>query len=75
MKHTVQTSHNKPFRHLSFRDRSDLNTFVISPELVESTYRVHVRRECSLAIGATQRDRFDPTQCAWAHNMPNRFIV
>jgi len=43
--------------------------------LVESTFRVHVGSEWALAIGATQRGRFDPIQCAYAHSMSNRLIV
>ena len=35
---------------------------------------MHVRSECALAIGATQRVRCDPTQCACTHNMSNRLI-
>ena len=31
--------------------------------------------ECALAIGATQRDRFDLTQCASTHKMSNRLII
>jgi len=64
----------KSFRHLCFRDRSDLN-WLLRPGLVESTCRVHVRSECTMTIGATQRVRFDPTQCACAHNMSNRLIA
>ena len=38
-----QSAPYKPFRHLSFEDRSDLNTLILRPGLVESTCRVHLR--------------------------------
>jgi len=44
---TKQTP-NKPFRHLSFRVRSDLNTRLFRPGLIESTY--HAQWVGSLAI-------------------------
>ena len=43
-------SSDKPFRHLSFWDRSDLNTLVLRPGLVESTCRVHMRTCASSGV-------------------------
>jgi len=41
------SSRNKPFRHLSFRDRFDPNTLMLRHGLVESRCRVglHMRSE------------------------------
>ena len=36
---------NKSFRHLSFRNWSDLNTLLLRPGLVELTCHVHMRTE------------------------------
>ena len=41
---------NKPIRHFGFRDRSDLNTRLLRPGLVESTCRVHMRSESGPVI-------------------------
>src|SRR6218665_776349 len=49
--------------------------WLLRPGLVVSTCRVHVQSVCALDIGATQRDRFAPIQCASAHNMSNRLIA
>ena len=67
---TGRAVENNPFWHLSFQDRSGLSTLVTSTWIGHG----HVRRECTLAIGATQRVRFDPTQCTCTHNMSNRLI-
>src|SRR6218665_2877436 len=42
---TLQGQRALTIRHLSFRARSDLNTRLLRPGVVESTCRVHMRSE------------------------------